>query len=132
MKGCGEWARDAGLPPDAPPAPIPPRSLATCRPCQLTTRHKESNPEGWIPLVIAENKLSGGAVLERLEAVRGFPPETMNYARYGVGGGGGTSAQLLCPLSPALLVVSRRPRPLRAALPRWPPRASLWQLQGYP
>ncbi|PSC76648.1 1-aminocyclopropane-1-carboxylate synthase [Micractinium conductrix] len=40
----------------------------------------EAKPDGWIPLVVAENKLGNSLVLEKLEAVRGFPPAVMNYS----------------------------------------------------
>ncbi|GAB4823287.1 hypothetical protein N2152v2_010333 [Parachlorella kessleri] len=40
----------------------------------------DGNPEGWIPLAVAENKLSNQEVLERLEAVKDYPTWVMNYA----------------------------------------------------
>ena len=43
-------------------------------------RDAEERPHGWIPLVVAENKLGSAAALERLEAVAGFPPAVMNYS----------------------------------------------------
>eukprot|EP00887_Chlorella_sp_A99_P006622 scaffold3.g6622.t1 len=41
---------------------------------------QHSNPDGWIPLVVAENKLSNAAVLARLNDVNDFPVQVMNYA----------------------------------------------------
>ena len=40
----------------------------------------EGNPEGWIPLAVAENKLSNKEVLDKLEAVKDYPTWVMNYA----------------------------------------------------
>lgn len=60
-----------------PPPPYP-RWLGTS---PASCRHPESNPEGWIPLVVAENKLMGAPVLEKLAAVTDFPPAVMNYGR---------------------------------------------------
>jgi hypothetical protein len=51
-------------------------AAAAVNPC----RDAEERPEGWIPLVVAENKLGNALALERLEAVRGFPPAVMNYS----------------------------------------------------
>ncbi len=54
--------------------------------CQVIASHgscrrrSESNPEGWVPLVIAENKLANDLVLEKVEAVKDYPPWVMNYA----------------------------------------------------
>ena len=55
-----------------PPPPLPSR--------RLLCRDAEAKPDGWIPLVVAENKLGNSLVLEKLEAVRGFPPAVMNYS----------------------------------------------------
>lgn len=42
-------------------------------------RRSPDATDGWIPLVVAENKLSNQAVLDRLEAVKGYPTWVMNY-----------------------------------------------------
>lgn len=48
----------------------------------LLRRHPKSNPDGWIPLAVAENRVGGPAFLERLEAASiGAPPAVLNYAK---------------------------------------------------
>ena len=75
------------LPPSSAPPPLrflplphrppPPPHLPSSRP----RRDPETCPEGWIPLVVAENKLGNDLVLQRLEAAgRGFPRAVMNYS----------------------------------------------------
>ncbi|EFN53200.1 hypothetical protein CHLNCDRAFT_137035 [Chlorella variabilis] len=40
----------------------------------------EKKKDGWIPLVVAENKLANSLVLERLEAAKGAPSSVLNYS----------------------------------------------------
>ncbi|KAL4458929.1 hypothetical protein ABPG75_013794 [Micractinium tetrahymenae] len=40
----------------------------------------ESRPDGWIPLVVAENKLGNAAMLERMAAVQDAPTMVLNYS----------------------------------------------------
>lgn len=47
-------------------------------------RDPKKCPDGWIPLVVAENKLGNEAVLERLKEVGDYPTSVMNYGRCGL------------------------------------------------
>ena len=70
-------------PPYLHPPPSPCRSAVPTLCCAPPPprRDPESCPEGWIPLVVAENKLGNDLVLQRLEAAgRGFPRAVMNYS----------------------------------------------------
>lgn len=75
-----------GAPPGSPP-PAARRPTDSNRPCLLLAspfprRHPKSNPDGWIPLAVAENRVGGPAFLERLEAASiGAPPAVLNYAK---------------------------------------------------
>ena len=63
------------LPPDLHSVTLPPPPLSVC-----SRRDPKKNPDGWIPLVVAENKLGNAAVLERLTEVQGYPTAVLNYS----------------------------------------------------
>lgn len=56
------------------------------QPCLMVLTHDhhcrdaESRPDGWIPLVVAENKLGNAAMLERMSAVQDYPTLVLNYS----------------------------------------------------
>jgi hypothetical protein len=46
----------------------------------LSCRDAETKKDGWIPLVVAENKLGNSMMLERLAKVVDYPPSVLNYS----------------------------------------------------
>ena len=78
----GDRSWQAPLPPHLPPPPPPPpvaRSTPSSFP-PARRRDPKKCPDGWIPLVVAENKLNNEAVLARLqEGAQGAPLAVMNY-----------------------------------------------------
>ena len=44
--------------------------------------HPTTNTAGWIPLVVAENKLGNHLVLDRMAQITEFPPWVMNYGGF--------------------------------------------------
>ena len=48
----------------------------------LSLPRSPSNPQGWIPLVVAENKLNNDLILNRMNQVHSFPTWVMNYGGF--------------------------------------------------
>lgn len=69
MERVGVGATTALCPPDMK------RSIPTA----LTVCRSPTNNRGWIPLVVAENKLGNQLVLDRMSQVTSFPAWVMNY-----------------------------------------------------
>ena len=117
----------------AQPATI--QSSATLPPTAALRRDPKSNPDGWIPLVVAENKLNNAEVLARLqEGSKDAPEWVMNYGRCAADRAAGGAAA----------AAERRGHPLRLWLPRlllllhcsaaaaWRPLLHCWsQASGY-
>ena len=67
-----------------PPPPCRRRPPTAARVPACAGRDPKANPDGWIPLVVAENKLSTGPMLERLNAeAAAAPPLTLGYSGCG-------------------------------------------------
>lgn len=83
---CPDAAAAAATPPQLlPPRPpiLPHSLLLLCMmksPCAHLSRDADARPDGWIPLVVAENKLGNAAMLERMAAVTDCPTLVLNYS----------------------------------------------------
>ena len=51
-------------------------------PCPPSSCRTPENPAGWVPLVVAENKLGNQIILDRMNQVTNFPTWVMNYGGF--------------------------------------------------